>query len=330
MVSLFLRCVAGLIGLILIFSTLNASFWSSYRAEPVLLAHRGMTQTYHRDSLDRDTCTASRINTPEHPYLENTIPSMRAAFAAGADIVEIDVHPTTDGHFAVFHDWTLDCRTEGRGVTREQSITYLKTLDVGFGYTADGGRTFPFRGKGVGLMPTLDEVLVAFPDRRFLINVKSRDALEGEHLAVRLLRLPPTQRILLGVYGGEEPVKVIRKRIPGFTAMSRRSLKECLVGYMLSGWMGMTPKECNNTIIVIPSNLAPLLWGWPNRFLQRMKAVNTQAFIAGPIDWSLRQSDTHGIDTPEQISAIPRNYSGGVWTDRIDRVGAHFGRPQRP
>ena len=36
---------------------------------------------------------------------------MRAAFAAGADIVEFDVHPTSDGQFAVFHDWTLDCRT---------------------------------------------------------------------------------------------------------------------------------------------------------------------------------------------------------------------------
>ncbi len=30
----------------------------------------------------------------------------------------------------------------------------------------------PFRGKGVGLMPTLDEVLARFPDRRLLINVK--------------------------------------------------------------------------------------------------------------------------------------------------------------
>ena len=33
-------------------------------------------------------------------------------------MIEIDVHPTTDGQFAVFHDWTLDCRTNGAGVTR--------------------------------------------------------------------------------------------------------------------------------------------------------------------------------------------------------------------
>ncbi len=57
---------------------------------------------------------------PTHGYLENTIASMQASFEAGADIVELDVHPTTDGRFAVFHDWTLDCRTDGHGVTRER------------------------------------------------------------------------------------------------------------------------------------------------------------------------------------------------------------------
>ena len=47
------------------------------------------------------------IAAPEHPYLENTIPSMKA-FNSGADIVEIDVQLTKDEQFAVFHDWKLD------------------------------------------------------------------------------------------------------------------------------------------------------------------------------------------------------------------------------
>ena len=41
--------------------------------------------------------------------------------------------PASDGHFAVFHDWTLDCRAEGKGVTREHSLAALKQLDVGYG-----------------------------------------------------------------------------------------------------------------------------------------------------------------------------------------------------
>src|SRR5690606_27896728 len=61
---------------------------------PVLLAHRGLAQTYTRENLERDTCTATLIYQPNHPFLENTLPSMAAAFAAGADVVELDVHPT--------------------------------------------------------------------------------------------------------------------------------------------------------------------------------------------------------------------------------------------
>jgi glycerophosphoryl diester phosphodiesterase len=94
----------GLIGLVVLLALWNGSFWSDYSAPTTLLAHRGMAQTYHREDLERDTCTATRIYPPEHPYLENTIASMQAAFDAGADIVEFDIHPTTDGQFAVFHD----------------------------------------------------------------------------------------------------------------------------------------------------------------------------------------------------------------------------------
>ena len=98
----------------------NTSLLSQRPAgKPTLLAHRGIAQRFDTRELRSDTCTAARMLPPTHGYLENTVASMRASFAAGADIVEIDVHPTTDGQFAVFHDWTLDCRTEGRGDDRE-------------------------------------------------------------------------------------------------------------------------------------------------------------------------------------------------------------------
>ena len=124
----------------------NSSFWVSPQTTRTLLAHRGLAQTYPATGLTATTCTAARIYPPEHAFIENTLPSMRAAFAAGADIVELDVHPTTDGQIAVFHDWTLDCRTDGHGVTRDHSLADLKKLDVGYGYTADGAKTFPLRG----------------------------------------------------------------------------------------------------------------------------------------------------------------------------------------
>jgi len=189
----------------------NTNHLAAHReGTPVLLAHRGIAQRFDERDLKNDTCTAMRMLPPSHDYLENTIASMRAGFAAGADIVEFDVHPTTDGEFAVFHDWTLDCRTDGHGVTREHSMAYLKKLDIGHGYTADGGKTFPFRGKAIGLMPTLAEVLEAFPGQRLLINVKSRDPSEAEKLATVLNKLPAERRAQIMVYGGDEPIEIVR------------------------------------------------------------------------------------------------------------------------
>ena len=42
MISIILRVLGGGLALILIAYIANASFWSRFRAEPVLLAHRGM------------------------------------------------------------------------------------------------------------------------------------------------------------------------------------------------------------------------------------------------------------------------------------------------
>lgn len=85
----------------------NTSLLARPSGALTLLAHRGVHQDFPREGLTNDTCTASRIYAPTHGYIENTLPSIEAAFAAGADMVEVDIHPTTDGEFAVFHDWTL-------------------------------------------------------------------------------------------------------------------------------------------------------------------------------------------------------------------------------
>ena len=79
----------------------NTNLLAEHReGPPALLAHRGVAQRFDERDLKNDTCTAARMLPPTHDYLENTIRSMRAGFEAGADIVELDVHPTTDGEFA--------------------------------------------------------------------------------------------------------------------------------------------------------------------------------------------------------------------------------------
>lgn len=283
---------------------------------PQLLAHRGLAQTFPMEGLRNDTCTAERIYEPEHPFLENTLASMEAAFQAGADIVEFDVHITRDEQFAVFHDWTLDCRTNAKGVTRDYTMAELKSFDIGYGYTADHGKTYPFRGKGIGQMPSLTEVLTRFPDKAFLIDVKSRDPREGELLASYLTRLSEQQRSRLAVYGGDEPIAALKAKLPDMRVMSKATIKGCLLPYAAIGWTGYIPAACRHTELHIPEKIGPWLWGWPNKFLNRMDRADTRVVLVGG-DGSEFSS---GFDTPEDTRRLPAGFSGVVWTNRIDKI----------
>lgn len=289
-----------------------------------LIAHRGVHQTFSRADLENDTCTAERIYPPAHEYLENTVASMEAAFAAGADIVELDVHPTTDGQFAVMHDWTVDCRTEGTGETRAHSMAELKALDIGHGYTADGGASFPFRGKGVGQMPELKEVFAAFPTEKFLVNFKSRETREGDMLASLIAQHPEWRAAVWGAYGGDEPTFRAAELIDGLHVWSRRGLVDCLVQYELLGWAGIVPEACRDTRVMIPINVAPFLWGWPNLLLTRLRDAGSEVILLGP--YGAGDPGTAGIDDVVTLEQVPEDFSGYIWTNRIEIIGPALGR----
>lgn len=238
---------------------------------PFILAHRGVHQVFPIRGIGSEINTARIILKPKHGFLENTLPSMQAAFEAGAEIVEIDIHPTKDGEFAVFHDWVLEHRTDGKGITREQTMAYLKTLDIGYGYTADSGKLFPFRGKFVRQMPTLAEVLERFLSKEFLIHIKSNDPTEGISLAKYISRLPHIQLQKLTFYGGDTPIATLKSTLPTVRVMSRQTAKEGLIVYTLLGWTGYIPKSISDTYIQLPLRYARFLWGWPHRFTSRMK-----------------------------------------------------------
>ena len=318
----FLRFIAAAAIFVLVFAAalflLNTNLLAPEpEAKPLVIAHRGLGQTYHREGLTGDTCTAERIYPPAHAYIENTIDGFRAAFDAGADVVEFDVHPTTDGDFVVFHDWTVDCRTEGTGVTREKPLTELKALDIGYGYTADDGTTFPFRGKGVGLMPTLNEVLDAFPDRRFLINVKSDDPEEGRNLAARIGALPAERQALIMVYGGGTAMETFRAAMPEIVALGTDGARRCLIRYGLLGWSGYVPDDCRNTLFMLPANFAPWVWGFPNRLSARLAAHGSRLVMLGAYDGSGYSS---GVDALAELELIPTHLDGYVWTNRAELI----------
>ncbi|MCC5996156.1 MAG: hypothetical protein JJU18_07285 [Oceanicaulis sp.] len=297
----------------------NASWLAPDPGAVTILAHRGVHQQFSREDLTNETCTAAQSLPSGHDYIENTLASVGAAFDYGADIVEIDVHPTTDGDFIVFHNWTLECRTNGSGRTRDHTVAELKQLDIGYGYTFDGGETFPFRGAGFGLMPTLGEVLEAFPGRRIVIHVKSNQTSEADLLHHWLEARPEADPDRLIVLAGPRPAERLNELRPDMAAFSMQQAMTCMRRYMLTGWSGYVPRACHNAMAGAPANMTWMLWGWPNRFIARMEAVNTQVLIGGASE--LTRPRSIGMDSPAEIDALPDNFRGAIMTDRIELTG---------
>lgn len=102
---------------------------------------------------------------------ENTAHAFRQSVALGVDVLEMDLHGTSDGALVVIHDATVERTTNGTGRVNALTLAELKKLDAGYRWTNDGGRTFPFRSKGI-TVPTLREVLDEFPSARLNIDIK--------------------------------------------------------------------------------------------------------------------------------------------------------------
>lgn len=146
-------------------------------------------------SPDSQLVIAHRGNSAFAP--ENTMESLREGVALGADALEFDVHLSRDGVPVVIHDPTLDRTTGATGTVRDFTVSELKRVDAGYRFTRDGGRSFPWRGRGVTIS-TLDEVLAEFPATPFILEIKVAEA----SLAVKaaLERAGAASRCIVGSF----------------------------------------------------------------------------------------------------------------------------------
>jgi glycerophosphoryl diester phosphodiesterase len=311
----------GAVGFCVSLYLINASWLASPpRGKPTVIAQRGLHQVYGRDGVDNDTCTAQRIPLPQHQFIDNTLPSIAAAFNIGADVVEIDVRLTKDSAFVLFHDAGLECRTDGTGTISEHTVAELRALDVGYGYTADDEKGHPFRGHGIGLMPTLEETLKTHPYSSFLIQFKDGQASAGDRMVAYVEERGLAHWDRLAFFGSSAPVDRLKSVRPEAHVWSAHSSARCLFGYVASGWIGHVPSECDNGMIIVPITQSGFLWGWPNRFLARMREHGTEVMLIGRVD-GLSGANFSRLDTAEEVNRVPSGFDGSIWTDRIDVVG---------
>ena len=161
---------------------------------------------------------------------ENTRAAFERALAQGVPYLEMDCHATSDGEIVIHHDDTLDRTTDASGPLAKLSFVELEKLDAGHRFSADGGRTFPVRGRGVRV-PRLVEVLEAFPHARINLEVKQADPPIAEEV-VRILRRAGAERRTLLAAEDEAILAHLRALEPG-TALG--SSQADVVEFVLAG-----------------------------------------------------------------------------------------------
>jgi glycerophosphoryl diester phosphodiesterase len=164
---------------------------------------------------------------------EETMMAFENAVAVGADMLEMDAWSTTDGVIVLNHDDTVDRTTDGTGAISNMSWAEVQALDAAYDFTTDGGETFPLRGTGVRIA-RLDEVLAAFPDLLFSIEVKQNSPSITEAVLGLVNDAGLHDRVVLGSFD-PGPISEIRTADP--TMLTSLTVGEGLAFY------GLTPDQ---------------------------------------------------------------------------------------
>jgi glycerophosphoryl diester phosphodiesterase len=231
---------------------------------PRLLAHRGLA-----------------IDAPE-----NTLLAFLKALALGARYLETDVRSTRDGRAVICHDPDL-IRVAGRpDKVSDLTLAQLREIDLGEGQT----------------FCTLDELLEAFPDTRFNIDIKSLDA--AKPAAQAILKARATQRVLITSFN-EKRRRTTVALLPGVaSAAPPHSILLAVIGVHLRFAALVKFAVRNVDVVQAPISGAGIRIA-SRRFIAKMHALGLEVHI-----FTIN-------DAPTMTRLLDLGVDG-LFTDRVD------------
>jgi glycerophosphoryl diester phosphodiesterase len=221
---------------------------------------------------------------------ENTAEAFGRAVELGYRYVETDTHATSDGVAVVFHD--RDLRRMAGDRRRVHDVTWrdLASLRVG----------------GAAAVPRLDEVLDAWPQIRFNIDVKAAPAIGPAAAAVR--RAGVAGRVLLASFSDDRLARIRREVGPDVaTSMGARSVAKLWAAARLG-----RPVRVPAGVVAAQ---VPARQGGVRvvnrRFVDRAHRLGLQVHV-----WT--------IDDPTEMRELLDLGVDGIMTDRIDVLRAVY------
>jgi glycerophosphoryl diester phosphodiesterase len=261
---------------------------------------------------------------PGHPYLagapllvahrggsllapENTIEAFRMARDSWwADMLELDVRLTSDGEVVVIHDATVDRTTDGSGPVADFTLAQIQALDAGYRFVDQAG-THAFRGSGVTI-PTLDEVLTAFPNMR--LNIEAKEAPVAGPLVATIARHEAEHRVLVAA-----EFESCRRDARGYRGPWGASYGQALLFWLLHWLPGGSPYTPAADILQVPEHKGRLRIVTP-RFIReahrlavpvQIWTVNKEDDMRRLLDWG---ADGIQSDRPDLLAAVLTERTG--------------------
>jgi glycerophosphoryl diester phosphodiesterase len=116
------------------------------RKKPYVMAHRG-----------------NRVACPE-----NRLAAFRRALADGADILETNLHLTSDEVFVCIHDSTVDRTTDGGGEVSHMTLAAIKQLSAAYGRAGFEAEQVPTLAEAAAILPSDVALALELKTDRFL------------------------------------------------------------------------------------------------------------------------------------------------------------------
>lgn len=217
---------------------------------------------------------------------ENTLLAFAYAVSAGAEYVETDVHASHDGVAVIAHDPDLK-RVAGRPVRVAQlTAGELRRVDLGHGQS----------------FPTLAEALDAFPETRFNIDIKAKDAVEPTVRAIQAAGAG--NRVLVSSFDEARRSAALR-RLPGVvSSASARRFAAALV----AGKVGFSPAVRGSLRGLVAVQVPERALGMrvtTRRMIDRLHAAGVEIHV-----WT--------VNEPQRMTELLDLGIDGIVTDRID------------
>ena len=188
----------------------------------------------------RPIAVAHRGGAAEAP--ENSLAAFQHAVSLGYRYLETDVHVTADGTLVALHDATLDRVTDGRGLVREQTWSQVRRARIA----------------GVEPIPTLDELIEAFPDVRWTIDAKHASSVEPLIEAIERHRLH--DRVCVGAFSDVRLARLRRALGPEVcTALGPREVARLAVAARRRDPVAAMRRVTSAGAAVVPIGVGPLL-----------------------------------------------------------------------